>query len=532
MRIEARAAGPLILARGALVAGSNGDELALTLGQEWQGFENLNLIFKNGSKQIEVLLRLGGEDQYPGGVVPIPWEAEAKRGYLSLTLCAVEGDAIAYTARMEEPVPVLESGAKEGEDGSVYTPDLLQQILNAGAANTRAAEEAAAAAAHAEAAAEYAESVQGASVSVGSVTTGDAGSDASVTNVGTESDAVFNFVIPRGDKGEKGATFTPEVSAQGVLSWANDGGLENPDAVNVKGPQGEPGPKGDTGGPGPQGADGVTPNVQAGTTTTLAPGSAATVTRRADSPDSAPVFDFGIPKGDAGTGDMEKSVYDPAGGEKQVAFAEELADYLPLAGGTVAGDVTADSFTTGQADGSLWLNASSDEAQRYYRLHADSSNQLYLHQYTGKETADREVLHFGPGGVGHLKNGLILGGHSSVVGTVTGVAESSKSVSSGVITDMTNMTLNVGTWVVTGGIRFEGNFVSGSNIAVNISSTARDATFDSTNAVRDGHSASTVIVRLTVIVNPTANTTYYLNCLHNCGAAKTVYGHMRAVRIA
>lgn len=192
----------------------------------------------------------------------------------------------------------------------------------------------------------------------------------------------------------------------------------------------------------------------------------------------------------------------------------------------------APDFEVGKTDGSLWLNASSDSAEKYYRMHADSSNQMYIHQYTGKETADREVLHFGSGGVGHLKNGLILGGHSSVVGTVTGVAEASKSVSSGVITDMTNMTLNVGTWVVTGGIRFEGNFVSGSNIAVNISSMARDATFDSTNSIRDGHSASTVVVRLTVVVNPSASTTYHLNCLHNCGSAKTVYYHMRAVRIA
>lgn len=43
-----------------------------------------------------------------------------------------------------------------------------------------------------------------ATVAVGTVTTGAAGSSASVTNAGTSSAAVFNFTIPRGDKGEKG----------------------------------------------------------------------------------------------------------------------------------------------------------------------------------------------------------------------------------------------------------------------------------------------------------------------------------------
>lgn len=58
-----------------------------------------------------------------------------------------------------------------------------------------------------------------ATIEIGTVTTGEAGSSASVTNSGTASAAVFDFVIPRGDKGEKGDT----------------------------GPQGPQGEKGDTG---------------------------------------------------------------------------------------------------------------------------------------------------------------------------------------------------------------------------------------------------------------------------------------------
>jgi hypothetical protein len=43
-----------------------------------------------------------------------------------------------------------------------------------------------------------------ATIYVGNVTTGAAGSEASVTNSGDDSNAVFDFTIPRGDKGDKG----------------------------------------------------------------------------------------------------------------------------------------------------------------------------------------------------------------------------------------------------------------------------------------------------------------------------------------
>ena len=56
-----------------------------------------------------------------------------------------------------------------------------------------------------------------------------------------------------GAKGANGATFTPSVSSAGVLSWSNNGGLNNPTSVNIKGPQGE---RGATGAQGPQGVKG------------------------------------------------------------------------------------------------------------------------------------------------------------------------------------------------------------------------------------------------------------------------------------
>lgn len=50
-----------------------------------------------------------------------------------------------------------------------------------------------------------------------------------------------------GTPGANGVTFTPHLSDDGVLSWTNDGGLANPDPVNIKG---APGAKGDKGDPG------------------------------------------------------------------------------------------------------------------------------------------------------------------------------------------------------------------------------------------------------------------------------------------
>ena len=62
--------------------------------------------------------------------------------------------------------------------------------------------------------------------------------------------------------------------------------------------KGTPGATGPAGPTGPTGATGTAATVTAGTTTTLSPGSSATVTNSGTS--SAAVFNFGVPKGDTG----------------------------------------------------------------------------------------------------------------------------------------------------------------------------------------------------------------------------------------
>ena len=59
---------------------------------------------------------------------------------------------------------------------------------------------------------------------------------------------------------------------------------------------------------GPKGETGAVPNLQVGTVQTLSAGSSATVTRRSGSPDTGPIFDFGIPKGFDGEGSDAGSI--------------------------------------------------------------------------------------------------------------------------------------------------------------------------------------------------------------------------------
>lgn len=73
----------------------------------------------------------------------------------------------------------------------------------------------------------------------------DPGSDATVE---IQEDATGNktivYGIPEGLRGPTGYIFTPSVSSEGVLSWSNDGGLSNPESVNIRGPKGDTGAAG------------------------------------------------------------------------------------------------------------------------------------------------------------------------------------------------------------------------------------------------------------------------------------------------
>ena len=148
-----------------------------------------------------------------------------------------------------------------------------------------------------------------ATVQVGTTTTGAPGTNASVTNAGTESNAVLNFVIPAGTTGATGANGatgadgtaatvqvgTTTTGAPGTNASVTNAGTESNAVLNFVIPAGTTGA---TGANGATGADGTAATVQVGTTTTGAPGTNASVTNAGT--ESNAVLNFVIPAGTTG----------------------------------------------------------------------------------------------------------------------------------------------------------------------------------------------------------------------------------------
>ena len=163
-----------------------------------------------------------------------------------------------------------------------------------------------------------------ATIAVGTVTTGDPGTDAAVTNAGTDSAAVFNFAIPRGNTGATGAAGptgpTGATGSQGPQGIQGEPGLQGPQGLQgetgpqglqgiqgeegIQGIQGETGPQGPqgdtgpTGAQGPQGDPGTAATITIGAVTTGTAGSNVVVTNSGTS--TAAILNFTIPKGDTG----------------------------------------------------------------------------------------------------------------------------------------------------------------------------------------------------------------------------------------
>ena len=152
-----------------------------------------------------------------------------------------------------------------------------------------------------------------ATVDVGSTTTVSPSANAAVTNSGTTSAAIFNFQIPRGDKGDKGETGPQgkpgndgadstvpgpaatigvgrtETLNPGYLATVTNVGTNYAAVFDFGIPRGEKGATGSTGPIGP------TATVDAGTATSVSYKSNPSVTNTGSS--AAAVFNFGIPKG-------------------------------------------------------------------------------------------------------------------------------------------------------------------------------------------------------------------------------------------
>ena len=164
-------------------------------------------------------------------------------------------------------------------------------------------------------------------VDVGSTVTGEPGSEASVTNSGTQQNVVLNFSIPRGATGAQGPK--------------GDAGADG--APGEQGPKGDPGPAGADGEPGPAGADGKAATIQVGSVTASAPGSNPRVINVGT--ENAAVFNFILPRGETGP-------QGPAGNDGQDGAQGPQGDPGPAgADGEpgAAATITVGSTTTGAA---------------------------------------------------------------------------------------------------------------------------------------------------------------------------------------
>ena len=130
------------------------------------------------------------------------------------------------------------------------------------------------------------------SVNVGETTTGEPGTNASVTNSGDETNVILNFTIPRGDtgpqgpQGKQGPAGAPGPAGPGVATGGTTGQvLAKKSNTNYDTEWVDP-------------TSGGTVSVNVGKTTTGEPGTNASVTNSGD--ETNVILNFTIPRGDTG----------------------------------------------------------------------------------------------------------------------------------------------------------------------------------------------------------------------------------------
>lgn len=163
----------------------------------------------------------------------IPHEALSDTGYITFS---VAGEKEGYRITSSS-VQFFNRATVYGGNSSDPTPSQYEQIMAAAAAAQKAAESAEQTADKIKQQAESGEfngeqGPQGpkgdtgeaglsATIKVGKTTTAEAGTPASVVNVGTESNAIFDFTIPKGEKGDSGSSVTQARKQLSLADYTN-----------------------------------------------------------------------------------------------------------------------------------------------------------------------------------------------------------------------------------------------------------------------------------------------------------------------
>lgn len=270
-----------VIAREFLTSGSvNAYTVAFSFDSIWDGLDR-TAVFQAGDSKISVILDDTNQCQ-------IPWEVlENPRRTLEVGVYGTRNGTVVLPT-VWVSLGEIKQGVSLGDNNQPPTPDVYSQILQAA-------------------------------------------KDAEDIAQGVRDDADSGkFDGEVGPIGPQGYTYTPAVSEEGVISWANDGGLPNPSPVNIKGPQGKQGiqgPRGYTYTPsvgkdgtvswtndgnlpnpdpvnitGPQGQPGATPDLTVGVVETLEPGQDATANITGETPNLT--LNLGIPKGQPGQEDV------------------------------------------------------------------------------------------------------------------------------------------------------------------------------------------------------------------------------------
>lgn len=240
---------------------------------------------------------------------------------------------------------------------------------------------------------------------VGTVTTLAAGSNATVTMSKNNNEYTLNFGIPKGNKGDTGASggsgettvVNPTITIGTVTNGDTASATITGDSPNYtlnlvlpkgdKGVKGDKGDKGDAGAKGAdgtkgekgdrgeKGADGVTPTFEVGTVSTGAAGSTATVTVTGTAPNY--VLNFTIPKGDKGDkGDA---------GEAGTGGNVDLTDYAKLTGATFTGNISSPIVAATKYFVTPTLVGEGDDSKYFHRVvfGHKSFDKMEFHEYGG-----------------------------------------------------------------------------------------------------------------------------------------------------